>query len=64
VGLETHPALPEDQERHNEVSAILKGRLKADPEKDIKAKAEFEILEPKRKDQFIAALQVKWSVIP
>jgi hypothetical protein len=64
VGLDTHPALPEDRERYNEVSTILQGRLKADHEKDIKAKAAFEVVEPKRKDQSIATLQVKWSVIP
>ena len=64
VGLDTHPALPEDRDRHNEISAVLQGRLKATPETDIKAKAEFEVVEPKRKGQSIANLKVKWSVVP
>jgi len=64
VSLDTHPVLPEDRERHNEISAILRSKLKAEPEKDVKAKAEFEVVEPKRKGQSIATLQVKWSVAP
>ena len=64
VGLDTHPALPEDRERHNEISAILQGRLRADPETHMKPGAEFEATEPKRKGQSIAKLQVKWSVVP
>ena len=63
VSLETHPALPEERERHNEISAILHSRLKANPETDIKAKAEFKVVEPKRKGQSITSLQVKWSVV-
>ncbi len=64
VSLDTHPALPEHRERHDEISAILKSKLKADPEKDMKAKAEFEVVEAKCKGQSIAKLQVKWSVVP
>ncbi len=64
VSLDTHPALPEERERHNKISTILQSKLKSEPEKDIKAKAEFEVIEPKRKGQSIAALQVKWSVVP
>lgn len=64
VTLDTHPALPEERERHNEISAILENRLKANPETDIKAKAEFEVAEPKREGQSIANLQVKWRVVP
>jgi hypothetical protein len=63
VSLDTHPALPEDRVRHNEISTFLKDRLKADAERDIKAKATFKIIEPKRKGKSIARLQVKWSVI-
>jgi hypothetical protein len=64
VSLDTHPALPEERERHNEISIILQSKLKSEPEKDIKAKAAFEVVEPKRKGQSIADLQVKWSVVP
>jgi len=63
VNLETHPALPEERERHDEISKILKSKLIVDSEKDIKAKAVFEIIEPKRKGQSIARFQVKWDVI-
>ena len=64
VSLDTHPALPEDRKRHDEIAENLKTRLKVDPEKDMKAKAEFEVIEPKRKGQSIASLIVKWSVLP
>jgi hypothetical protein len=64
VSLDTHPALPEDRERHDEIAEILNGRLKTDPEKDMKARAEFEVIEPKRKGKSIASLIVKWSVVP
>ncbi len=63
VSLETHPALPEERERHDEISKILKSRLVVDSEKDIKAKAVFEIIEPKRQGKYIASFQVKWDVI-
>lgn len=63
ASVNTHPALPEDRERHDEISEILKSRLKVDPEKDMKVKAEFEVAEPKREGKSIASLIVKWSVI-
>ena len=63
VGLDTHPALPADKERHEEISLILKDRLKVDPEHDIRAKPRFSIVEPKRKGQSIASLAVEWTLI-
>ncbi len=63
VSVNTHPALPEDQERHNEISEILKDRLKVNPERNMKARAEFEVVEPKRQGKSIASLIVKWSVV-
>ncbi len=63
VTLDTHPALPEDRERHDEISAILENRLKCNPGMDIKVTAEFEVAEPKRTGQTIANLQAKWGVV-
>jgi hypothetical protein len=43
---ETHPALPEDRDRHNELRRILAARLTIAPATSIKAKAEFKYGEP------------------
>ena len=64
VSEDTHPALPEERERHNQIYTILQTKLKSEPEKEIKAKAEFKVVEPKRKGQSIADLQVKWNLVP
>lgn len=63
VSLDTHPALPEDRERHNEISEVLKSRLIVDPEKDIKAEAKFRVVGPGGKGRSIASLEVEWRVI-
>ena len=64
VGLETHPALPEDRARHNEIEAILKGRLVVDPAHDVKAEADFRALDPEQRDTSKAISQVRWGVVP
>lgn len=51
---DTHPALPNDKERHNEITGILGQQLLIDNDNLIKAKAEFRYGRP--------AL-VKWTVI-
>ena len=52
---ETHPALPEDRARHDELAYALSGRLAISPDTGIKAKGDFKYGEP---------TLVKWSVIP
>lgn len=53
---ETHPALPADRARHEELEQILAGKLKIDPTNLVIATAEF------RNTNSI--LEVNWSVIP
>ncbi|HQU94325.1 MAG TPA: hypothetical protein PLK77_18655 [Pyrinomonadaceae bacterium] len=45
---ETHPALPEDRRRHEELEAILKERLVVDTNAGLRATAKFEYGEPTR----------------
>ena len=51
---ETHPALPEDRERHDELAKILSERLVIREDRLIKAKGEFKYGKP---------TYVKWSII-
>ena len=51
---EDHPALPEDQERHNELAKLLAERLVVSPDTSIKATAEFVYGQPTK---------VKWTVV-
>ena len=51
---ETHPVLPEDRQRHDELEKILAKRLVVSPETSIKATAEFIYGQPTK---------VKWRVI-
>lgn len=45
--LETHPALPEDRARHDEIESVLGKRFCIDPDADhIKARGEFKYGEP------------------
>ena len=44
--LETHPALPEDRERHSQLAEILAQRLVINSDTGIKARAEFKFGEP------------------
>jgi hypothetical protein len=50
---ETHPALPEERERHNRLKRILDERLIIVPETAVRAKAEFIYGQPAK---------VRWSV--
>ena len=45
AGIETHPALPQDRPRHDQISLILEGRLKIDPATTLKAKGHFEVID-------------------
>jgi hypothetical protein len=51
--IETHPALPEDRARHDELSRILTEKLVVDAGSHIKAKGDFKYGEP---------TLVRWSV--
>jgi hypothetical protein len=51
---ETHPALPKERQRHEELSQILAERLVVIPEKSMKATAEFTYGQP---------TQVKWNIV-
>ncbi len=51
---ETHPALPEDKQRHEQLKKTLAERLVISPEKCVKATAEFVYGEPTK---------VKWQKI-
>jgi hypothetical protein len=64
VDLETHPALPEDRARHEEIAALLKQRLVVDPARDSKAEADFSALRPEDQSASNVIMQVKWSVVP
>ena len=41
VAIETHPALPEDRARYDELQAILPARLVLDPSRSIQVRAEW-----------------------
>jgi hypothetical protein len=43
--IETHPALPADRERHDEIAAILKPRLNIDPKQATCVRAKFTVRE-------------------
>jgi hypothetical protein len=64
VDLETHPALPEDRARHDELEATLEEKLIVDPGRDVKAEADFRAVEPEDRGKSRAVMQVQWSVIP
>lgn len=51
---ETHPALPEERQRHDELEKILAERLVISPETSVKATAEFIYGQPTK---------VKWHII-
>ena len=53
---ETHPALPADRDRHDELEQLLNGRLVIDPSDFVLVTAEFRNVQ--------SELQVRWSVTP
>ncbi len=40
---DTHPALPQDQNRHRELEHLLEGRLTVDPIRAVRQRAEFRV---------------------
>lgn len=59
---ETHPALPEDRIRHEELRQLLEGRLIVDPSKALRKKAEFRYRNDTSWSGFgWRPLEVKWD---
>lgn len=58
VSLETHPALPEDRDRRGAIKLAVGDRLKADPARWTRQKAEFRNL---RIDGNWSGTEVRWS---
>ena len=58
----THPALPHDAVRHNEIEALLAEHLKTDPVSSIARTAKFLILKPAQiRSGVLTDLLVRWS---
>jgi hypothetical protein len=50
--IETHPALPADRHRHDEIAAILKPRLQIEPERAIRVRRRFTVRAPESSKWF------------
>jgi len=62
---ETHPVLPEDRQRHEELMLLLEGRLVADPARAIRMKAEFRVRnDPDWNGYGWHPLEVRWEQSP
>jgi hypothetical protein len=62
TSIDTHPALPKDRHRHDELEAILKDRLVIDTSNCLTAHGEFRVRDaPERSCRGFRALEVKWS---
>jgi len=64
VGDETHPCLPEDRDRHAELSLVLESRLRIDPTNDRSAEGNFEIVGPGNHLTSFRKWTVRWFEIP
>lgn len=62
--MSTHPALPADRVRHEEIEAILSVKMKIDPDKYIICKARFEIDQKRKKNDYYmpGPLLVEWMM--
>jgi hypothetical protein len=59
---ETHPSLPDDRRRSDELTGILELRLKIDESNQVRATGEFKVLDdPEWNHRGFAPLQVKWT---
>jgi len=62
VKLDSHPALPEDRARHNELKSILDGALVTDEGKFVVRQGSFEVIgHPELPKGDLRPLQVKWT---
>ena len=58
----THPALPEERVRHEELSAVLTPRLQVDPKRAVRVRGRFEVRTPAQPGiTSTAELVVVWS---
>ncbi len=55
TGEETHPALPEDRQRHEELALLLADELKVEEQKAVRAKGDFTRID--------GQLMVKWEIV-
>jgi hypothetical protein len=61
---ETHPALPEDRQRHEEIKRLLEGKLEIDPSQAIRARADFrDRNDPNWSGKGWRPLEVRWEVL-
>ena len=59
---DTHPALPEDQERRRELDALLKERLVSDSSRTLRMRAEFRVRhDPEWSSYGFRPLEVRWE---
>lgn len=58
---DTHPALPVDRARHEELAARLARKLKGDPASGIRAHGEFRVREDSSKQFGWRELEVRWT---
>jgi hypothetical protein len=58
---ETQPALPEDQDRHKQLVALIGNRLVIDPARSLRARAEFRIEDPTWRGRGFPPLEVRWE---
>jgi hypothetical protein len=63
TSVDTHPALPEDRTRHDEISQELNERLVMDESQAFRAKATFQFREQEKKEPGFKPLIVEWTVI-
>jgi hypothetical protein len=62
---ETHPALPDDRPRHDELSATLARRLVTDPSSRVRARGEFRPADdPTWSGRGWRPLEVRWTQVP
>jgi hypothetical protein len=59
----THPALPEDRQRRQEIEVILEGRLTVDPSTAVRVAGEFRGRKNTNAYPGIRSLEVKWTVV-
>jgi hypothetical protein len=61
---ETHPALPEERGRHEDLERLLDGRLTVDPARAVRATAEFRVRpDPEWSGYGGRPLEVRWSAL-
>lgn len=61
VSEESHPALPEDRMRHEELESLLEGRLKVNPSQSLRKKADFQVRnDPNWSGYGFRPLEVQW----